>query len=98
MVPTVTLSDKALTAQVLDEEYHCSQCGMRMIERGRNMLWQLRAEEIPSEIDFAYTAPMVGDCGMYLFLISAHAYRVFKENDLSRGLFVEPIMYTDKPL
>ena len=41
---------------------------------------------------------MVGDCGMYLFLISAHAYRVFKENDLSRGLFVEPIMYTDKPL
>ena len=98
MVPTVTLSDKALTAQVLDEEYRCSQCGMRMIERGRNIPWQLRAEEIPSEIDFAYTAPMVGDCGMYLFLISAHAYRVFKENDLSRGLFVEPIMYTDKPL
>lgn len=98
MVPTVTLSDKALTAQVLDEEYRCSQCGMRMIESGRNIPWQLRAEEIPPEIDFAYTAPMIGDYGMYLFLISARAYRVFKENDLSRGIFVKPLMYTDKPL
>lgn len=69
-----------------------------MIESGRNIPWQLRAEEIPPEIDFAYTAPMIGDYGMYLFLISARAYRVFKENDLSRGIFVKPLMYTDKPL
>ena len=98
MVPTVTLSDKALTAQVLDEEYRCSQCGMRMILSGRNIPWELRAEEIPPEIDFAYTAPMIGAFGSSLFLISARAYRIFKENDLSRGLFVKPIMYTDKPL